>query len=221
MDPHVEDPGYLAAVTDLLGVLAYGELTACLRMAADGQFAPSLGAQAGMARLATVDYRHYELLVERMRELGIDPQAAMEPFVSPFVGFHERTQPKGWIEGLLKAYIGDGIARDFYKEMADFVDERTRGVLEVALDDEGAAEFVVGVVRETTATDPRTGGRLALWARRLLGEALSHGQAVAVEREALAELLMTSGAGLVEISEMFGRLQRRHLERMARLGLDA
>lgn len=221
MDSHVADPGYVAAVRDLLGVLAYGELTACLRMAGDGQLAPSLNAQAGMARLAAIDYRHHELLVERMEELGIDPQSAMQPFVVTFAGFHARTRPKSWIEGLMKAYIGDGIARDFYREMAGFVDAQTRAVMEIALDDAGAAEFVVRVIRDTIATDPSTAGRLALWGRRLLGEALSHAQAVAVERDALAALLMGGGGGLAEVGEMFARLQGRHMERMARLGLDS
>lgn len=220
MDLHVDDSEYLAAVTDLLGVLAYGELTACLRMAADGQLAPSLAVQAGMARLSSMDYRHHELLMERMSELGIDGQGAMQPFVTPFTRFHQRTKPNSWVEGLMKAYIGDGIARDFYGEMAGFVDERTREVMRLAFDDEGAADFVVRVVRESIAVDPRAGGRLALWGRRLLGEALSHGQAVAAERDALVALLIGNGSGLGEIGEMFTRLQARHVERMARLGLQ-
>ena len=44
-------------------------------------------------------------------------EAAMAPFVAPFASFHERTRPKGWLEGLVKAYVGDGIAKDFYREM--------------------------------------------------------------------------------------------------------
>ena len=35
-----EDPAYTAAVSDLLGVLAYGELTAFIRMAVDSDLAP-------------------------------------------------------------------------------------------------------------------------------------------------------------------------------------
>ena len=90
MDTSIDDPAYRAAVTDLLGVLAYGELSASLRMAADGVLAPSLAIQAGIARLAAADYRHYEVLVGRMQDLGIDAEAAMQPFVAPFTGFHER-----------------------------------------------------------------------------------------------------------------------------------
>ena len=44
----------------------------------------------------------------------------------PFDAFHERTKPKGWLEGLVKAYVGDGIAKDFYREMSVYVDDDTR-----------------------------------------------------------------------------------------------
>ena len=94
----------------------------------------------------------------------------MGPFVVPFAAYHERTRPKGWLEGLVKVYVGDGIAKDFYREMSAFVDEDTRSVMAHALDDEGQADFVVGVVRDTLTTDRTAGGRLALWGRRLLGD---------------------------------------------------
>lgn len=221
MDTSIDDPAYRAAVTDLLGVLAYGELSASLRMAADGVLAPSLAIQAGIARLAATDYRHYEVLVGRMDDLGIDAEAAMQPFVAPFTGFHERTRPNDWLEGLTKAYIGDGIARDFYQEMAAFVDEGTREIMASALDSQAASDFIVEVVTAAIKLDSTAAGRLALWGRRLLGEALSNGQLVAAERDALAGLLVGSGADLTQVGQMFERLQQRHQARMARLGLQA
>jgi hypothetical protein len=215
------DPAYQAAVVDLLGVLAYGELTAFIRMAVDSDLAPTLTLKSSMASLANTEYNQYSQLVEHMRSRGIDPEGAMAPFVVPFASYHERTRPKGWIEGLVKAYVGDGIAKDFYREMSVFVDEDTRSVMERALDDAGQAEFVVGVVRDTLKTDRTAGGRLALWGRRLLGEALSQAQAVAVERDAMSALLVGGGADLGEVGQMFTRLTDNHQKRMARLGLAA
>ena len=146
-----------------------------------------------MAGLANTEYVQYAVLVEHMRSHGIDPDAAMAPFVVPFASYHERTKPKGWLEGLVKAYVGDGIAKDFYREMSVFVDDDTREVMARALDDAGESDFVVGVVRDTLKTDRTAGGRLALWGRRLLGEALSQAQAVAVERDAMSALLVGGG----------------------------
>ena len=61
-------------------------------------------------------------------------------------------------------------------------------MLEV-LKDTGHAEFAVARVREAIEADPAVAGRLALWARRLVGEALGQAQRVAAEREDLASLL--------------------------------
>ena len=217
----IEDPAYRAAVADLLGVLAYGELTAFIRMAVDSDVAPTLSLKSSMAGLANTEYVQYTQLVDHMRAHGIDPETAMAPFVVPFAAYHERTRPKGWIEGLVKAYVGDGIAKDFYREMSVFVDDDTRSVMERALDDAGQSEFVVGVVRDAVKTDRTAGGRLALWGRRLLGEALSQAQAVAVERDALSALLVGRGVDLGEVGQMFTRLTDNHQKRMARLGLAA
>ena len=217
----LDDPAYRAAVVDLLGVLAYGELTACIRMATDADLAPALGIKAQMACFSASEYRQYELLVDRLTAIGAQAEEAMQPFVTPFSAFHTRTAPRSWVEGLVKAYVGDGIAKDFYREMASFVDEETRGVMDHALDDAGMGEFIVGVVRDVMRTDPTAKARLSLWGRRLLGEALSQGQAVAGERDALTWLLVGGGADLAQIGEMFTRLTGRHSERMARLGLTA
>jgi hypothetical protein len=212
---------YRAAVTDLLGVLAYGELTAFVRMAVDSDMAPTLSLKSHMARFAHTEYVQYTQLADHMRDLGIDPEDAMQPFVAPFASFHERTRPKGWLEGLVKAYVGDGIGKDFYREVATFVEPGTREVMERALDDEGQDEFVVRIVRDALRTDPTASGRLALWGRRLMGEALSQAQAVAVERDAMSSLLIGGGMDLAEIGRMFARLTENHQRRMTRLGLEA
>ena len=137
----IEDPTYHAAVVDLLGVLAYGELTAFIRMAVDSDLAPTLSLKSSMAGLANTEYVQYSVLVEHMRSHDIDPDAAMAPFVVPFASYHERTKPKGWLEGLVKAYVGDGIAKDFYREMSVFVDDDTREVMARALDDAGGVRL--------------------------------------------------------------------------------
>ncbi len=105
--------------------------------------------------------------------------------------------------------------------MAAFVDAETRAVMQSALDDAGHADFVVQIVRDTIRTDRTAGGRLALWGRRLLGEALSQAQAVAVEREAMTVLLVGGGVDLGEVGRMFTRLTDNHQRRMTRMGLDA
>jgi ferritin-like protein len=210
-----------AAVIDLLGVLAYGELTAFERLATDAQLAPTLADKVALGTMANAEFHHFEKLSRHLADRGIDPADAMAPFVEPLDSFHDSTQPSDWYEGLIKAYVGDGMATDFYREVATYVkDDETRELIQSCLADTGQASFAVAKVKEIIAEEPSVGGRLALWARRLVGEALIQAQQVAVERDALLELLVGSG-DLAGITRLLKTITDRHEERMASLGLQA
>jgi hypothetical protein len=170
------------AVVDLLGVLAYGELTAFDRLADDARMAPTLAGRAALAGMAAAEIGHFQLLRQRLGDMGADPDEAMRPFVEVFDSFHATTAPSTWLEGLVKAYVGDGIAADFYREVARFLDPPTRELVLEVLADSGHAGFAVREVRAAIEADPQIAGRLALWARRLVGEAISQAQRVAAER---------------------------------------
>lgn len=224
-EPSIDDPTYREAVIDLLGLLAYAEITAFERLAADASLAPTLADKAALAAMATAEFGHFQLLREQLGELGADPEHAMHSFREPFDAFHEKTRPSDWLEGLVKAYVGDGFAADFYREVAAYLDEKTRSLVLEVLADTGHAEFVVDRVRSAIDRDPSVAGRLALWARRLVGEALSQAQRVAAERDALSSLIVGGvdrpGADLVEIGRMFSRLTEKHTQRMAAVRLSA
>ena len=223
-DP-MADPEYRLAVVDLLAALAYGELTAFERLADDGSFAPTVADKAALAAMAVAEYNHFSLLRDRLAELGVDPDEAMQPFMPALEAFHERTTPRDWLEGLVKAYVGDGIATDFYREVSAYLDDETRRLVLRVLEDTGHSAFAVERVRAAIEADPRVAGRLALWGRRLVGEALSQAQRVAAERDALAALLVGGvahrGADLAEGGRMFARLTENHTKRMATMGLSA
>ncbi len=218
------DPRYRAAIVDLLGALAYGELAAFERLAQDARLAPGLEAKAALARMASAEFHHYERLAARLTAIGVDAAAAMEPFAGPLDEFHRLTAPSDWLEGLVKAYVGDSIAADFYREIAHRLDVETRDLVVNVLDDTGYADFAVDKVRAAIEADPRLGGPLALWARRLMGEALSQAQRVVADRDALSTMLVggvADGFDLAEIGQMFARITEAHTKRMAALGLAA
>ena len=217
--PQPADP----AVVDLLGVLAYAELIAFERLADDARLAPTLADKAALAAMAVAEFGHYQRLEQHLRRIGVDATEAMAPFVEPLDAFHDSTAPGDWLEGLVKAYVGDGIAADFYREVAAYVDAGTRDLVLEVLGDTGHASFAVDRVRSAIEADPAIAGRLALWARRLVGEALAQAQRVAVDRAALTDLIVggASGGGLAELGRMLARITEAHSARMAALGLSA
>jgi hypothetical protein len=220
-----EDHAYRAAVIDLLGAVAYGEISAFERLAADARMAPQLPDKAALAKMASVEYLHFERLHDYLALMGADPIGAMLPFQDAFDGFHARTASSDWLEGMVTAYVGDGLAADFYGEISAFLDPDTRRVVTESLRDAGNAEFIVPRVRSAIEHDHRVGGRLALWGRRLMGEALIQAQRVAAERDELSALLAGGvdrpGLDLAAIGRLFARLTENHTRRMSDLGLDA
>ena len=219
------DPAYREAVVDLLGAIAYGEISAFERLAEDAKLAPTLADKVAIAGMAAAEFGKVGRLMTRLDELGADGFEAMAPFRVAIDHFHDYTAPSDWWEGLIKAYVGDGLANDFYREIAAYLDVDTRDLVVSSLDDGGHAAFVIDRVRAGIKQDPRLGGRLALWGRRLMGEALTQGQRVVAERDALSALLAGGvdrpGLDLAAIGRMFARLTERHAARMDELGLDS
>jgi hypothetical protein len=216
------DPKYQAAVVDLLGALAYGELAAFERLAEDAKLAPTLEDKAALASMASAEFQHFARLREQLALIESDPTEAMQPFAAALDEFHRQTAPSDWLEGLIKAYVGDSIASDFYREVAARLDSDTRALVLGVLDDTGHSSFAVEKVRAAIEADPRVGGRLALWARRLMGEALSQAQRVVADRDALSTMIvggLADGFDLAEVGRMFSRITEAHTKRMAALGL--
>lgn len=211
------------AAAELVGLLAYAELTAFERLAEDASQSPELADRIQLAGLAATQIDHFRMLYDRLAAAGVDPMAAMQQFRAAFDDFHAHTAPRDWLESLVKAYVGDGLAADFYREVADGAEPGVADLVRTVSDDQLYRDLAVSRLTAAIQADPAVAGRLALWARRLVGEALSQAQRVASDHEALAELLTGStdrpGRDLAELSAMFTRLVTRHNERMRTVGL--
>jgi tRNA-(MS[2]IO[6]A)-hydroxylase (MiaE)-like len=216
----VTTPVDSSAVVDLLGALAYAELTAFDRLAEDARMAPTLSGRAALARMAAAEIGHHGRLTERLAELGVDPAGAMAPFVPALDAFHESTRPSTWLEGLVKAYVGDGLATDFYREIAAFLPDPDRGLVLEVLADTGHADFAVREVRAAITADRAVPGRLSLWGRRLVGEAMSQSQAVIAEHDGLAQLIIAGTGDLSGVARLIERITAAHTRRMKALGLN-
>jgi hypothetical protein len=209
------------AVIDLLGALAYGELSAFDHLADDAGLAPTLAGRAQMSELAATEFGHYRQLAARLVELGAMPDEAMAPFVAALETYHSLTKPSTWLESVVKAYVGYGMAADFYREVAAFVPDETGALIRDVLTDVGRAEFAVQEVHAAVAEQPSVAGRLALWGRRLVGEAISQTQHVLADRDSLMMLLVEGAGDITGVAALITRITDQHAERMTALGLDS
>ncbi|MER7001666.1 ferritin-like fold-containing protein [Dactylosporangium sp. NPDC000555] len=205
------------AFVDLLGMLAYGELVAFDRMAADARLAPDLRRRAVLSEMAAREITNFRRLADRLAELGTDPEAAMRPYLRAVSDYHEQTEPKDWLEGLTKAYVGDGIADDFTREVAAVLAAPDRDLILDVLHDSVHAGFAADELRAAIAIDPKVANRLSMWARRLVGEGLSQAMRVAGERPSLAALLAINGT---DFQALLRRLTSAHTARMSAVGLN-
>jgi hypothetical protein len=220
--PALSDPEYRQGVIELLGLLGAGEYLAFERLVSEAALAPSLSQRVRIADIAQGELGHFHLLRERLIEMGADPDEAMSAFLGPLESYHRMTAPSDWLEGLVKAYVGDSISEDFYREVGAVLDEETAALVLEVCSELGKTAVVIEEVRAAIARDPRLAGRLALWGRRLLGEMLSQAQSVAAEHDGLAALILSEQvSSQIDLFGLVERLTAAHVERMTALGLAA
>jgi hypothetical protein len=229
----------VADALELLGLVAQLEHTAFVRLAADSAIAPTVDQRLALSRFAAAAVERRDRVIARIEELGADVTATLAPFDDVLDEFDARTQPSSWWERLLKAYVGYGVADDFCRMAAQGLDERSRTVVLEVLEDASHAELAVAELDAAGSQDDALASRLALWGRRLVGEALSVVQRLVAQRPGLARLARAGaepeaaasgqGSGQAVATEVqastnvptkvFGELTAQHTRRMGRLGL--
>jgi 1,2-phenylacetyl-CoA epoxidase catalytic subunit len=205
-------------VNELFSLLAYGEVAAFYRLTDEARMAPDLRGRINMARMAAAEMGHYDLVRDTLEARGVDVLAAMARYAPALEQYHRLTMPSTWLEALVKTYVGDAMAADLYRAIAGSLPDEVADVVRAVLAETGHSQFVVAEVRSAVTASSRQRSRLALWSRRLLGEAITQAQYVMADHDELVDLVLVGG-GLGQLTDFFDRLQRTHDERMQQLGL--
>lgn len=207
------------AVTKLYEIFLAGEYAAVGRLMDDAAMAPTTADRVALLRMMGSEIDHFEVLAEKVTAAGASVDEAVVAHVDVFERYHRVTEPRNWLEVLVKIYIGDGMAGDFVAELVQSLPEPAREVLQEVTADSGVFEWARDQVRAAVAADPAVASPLALWGRRLLGEAVTHMQWVLAEDEDVTDLLFAGTGAITNAAHFFESMAQRHSERMAELSL--
>ena len=118
-------------VNELFALLAYGEVVAFYRLTEEAKMAPDLRGRISMASMAAAEMAHYEVLSDALERRGVDVVPAISKYASALDSYHRLTTPSTWLEALVKTYVGDALAADFYLQVADGLPDEVADVVRV------------------------------------------------------------------------------------------
>lgn len=206
-------------ITALFGVLLAGELAAFYRLASESAMAPDLRGRVAIAQMAGAEMAHFEILAREVTRRGGDVDETVARHAPVLDRYHGSTTPNTWLESMVKAYIGDGLAADFYLEVAHTLPRDAEAVVREVMAETGHSQFAREQVRAAVAADPALTSPLRLWGRRLLGEAITQAQHVLAAEDSLTDALFSDAADLGRVATFFASIQDRHATRLQELGL--
>ncbi|WP_051462714.1 ferritin-like fold-containing protein [Haloglycomyces albus] len=205
------------ATVELLQLFLMHQLWAFDRYSSNVIFAPDFARHLRLAEAAGATINDLEPIKIDLKHRGSPPRRSQqyEPVIT---AYHHATNPRDWLEVMVKLYVGRGIAQDFFNELAGALGERVEKIIAAGGQDGGVGEFAAAEIRAAIAADATSAGRLSLWGRRIAGEALNLVQQIVAADERLRTLAPLDEDG--ELTVLVRNLNRQHQERMKAVGLN-
>lgn len=202
-------------VAEILAAISCGERLARDRAEAGVALAPDVGRRHLQEQVAEAEGERARLIEARLAEVGsVDLEERFLPF---FAAFFERTRPADWLEAQVWRYIGDALVRDLSDALAPALDPVSAEVATAVLSDRDEQEsMALDEIARVLEEDPGEVERLASYARRIIGEALTQTRRALDASDAVRSLL----GGEENEKRMLLDLLQRHRARLDRLGID-
>ena len=197
-----------------LGQVAYFELAVFETLSRAVSESPTLASKEGLSAVAGDALAKHHGIVAELRTLKVDPASAMEPFAASIDRFKELTRGSDWLETLVSVYITGGFLDDFFQRIVGALPKSLASRVQKLIEPDREAAIIVEQLQAAIDADPRVASRLALFGRRLLGDA------ILLARNALA------GSGdkahdEARMEPVFTDLIAAHSRRMDALGFTA
>lgn len=220
---------------ELLGLLAFAELSAQMRLAVDAALSPTPAHRLTHAGLSANAHGRMVALTNLIAEYGVDGQSVVVRYNDAFADYESRTRSETWYERVLKGYVGHSVALDFCKLVAEALPDNLQERITAIIGKTNESENAAAILSAKSESDPTFASRLALWGRRLVGEALGQIQGLVISNPALERLVIAAAHNLgtevssptvqeqqkLETAWVFSKLTADHARRMDRIGLAA
>lgn len=195
------------ALTAYLELKTFTALSQAVEHAAD-----LVNAEAVSLAAAQSLNRHHDLTSELIRR-GADPIQGMEDHRAAVDEFFRRVANDSWPEMLLTTHVGTGLIFDFATALIEDADISSE-MMNNLLDHRQESAVLVEVLNGLLEMQPNMSDRLALWGRRLVGDAI-----LVCYRS--VELDGVSKRADTRISSVLTGVIAAHSRRMDALGLTA
>ena len=200
-------------VDRFLGQAAYVQLSLFEDLSRLVALAPTLAAKESLSQASAVSLNRYSGLTAEIRRTGGEPSTAMQPYTGGVDFFQKVTQGTDFYQGLMTSHITAGILDDFFARLALGL-PAAEAARVTPLYDPSHEQLLADLLRAGIAADPRLAARLAMWGRRLVGDAML------VARASLATP-PASEKDEARVEPVFTELIAAHTRRMDALGLTA
>ena len=155
-----------------LGQVAYFELAVFETLSRAVSESPTLASKEGLSAVAGDALAKHHGIVAELRTLKVDPASAMEPFAASIDRFKELTRGSDWLETLVSVYITGGFLDDFFQRIVGALPKSLANRVQKLIEPDREAAIIVEQLQAAIDADPRVASRLALFGRRLLGDAI-------------------------------------------------
>jgi len=155
-----------------LGQVAYFELAVFETLSRAVSESPDLSSKEGLSAVAGDALTKHHGVVAELRKLKVDPAIAMEPFAASIDRFKELTQGNDWLETLVSVYITGGFLDDFFQRIVGGLPRALAARVQALIEPDREAAIIVQQLQAAIDRQPAIASRLALFGRRLLGDAL-------------------------------------------------